>query len=557
MAPAAAGEERLSLGASLGRASLGRQSLGRQSSVGTTAVSDPRPMGDKGFRHDCIRDLITFLTENGYNQPLSPKLLTAPTNKDFIRIFQFLYHQIDPNYAFSDKAEDEIPVLFKQLRYPYAVQKSAIFSCGSPHNWPKLLAALVWLVELATVSKRVDMAQVMYRRDDGFEQEASESEIFFDYLSKAYAAFMIGDEQLELLENELASSFKQRDETIAYEHKRLEAHNAALRAELQQLQQQPPPLVLVQQRKSDFLSDTHKFKELIANLTAHAAKLQARHEQCVAEKKQAEARLRTAQHDHARLQETFDKQALTPEDVERLNGNRAKLDEQLAHALARKAEAEKRAWKTEMNLAKVVKELEDCVEAYNACMADMALQPAIGRGLAQLNLHLRVDSHNHEQPLSQDLRAAVHPVLRGMQDRLEADARKMGGERIEVEEQAVKVAEAAAEKRDECAVLGRKVGMVEQQYAQDKETLEREGREQAEAIQQVHAELVHARQHISSAQAEEARTLEAAQQETEELQRRLLQEKEFFNKIMLQALDIVTTHKDCVQRKLEDLKSCI
>jgi hypothetical protein len=29
---------------------------------------------------------------------------------------QFLYRKIDPNYAFGDKAEEEIPLLFKQLR---------------------------------------------------------------------------------------------------------------------------------------------------------------------------------------------------------------------------------------------------------------------------------------------------------------------------------------------------------------------------------------------------------------------------------------------------------
>jgi SMC interacting uncharacterized protein involved in chromosome segregation len=176
------------------------------------------------YRTDSIRNLITFLTENGYNQPLSPKLLTAPTNKDFISIFQvafrvpytnlkhdvlfsnfffssftiqsififdilqsiilqFLYKKIDPNYLFSDKLEDEIPLLFKQLRYPYAVQKSAIFSCGSPHNWPKLLGALVWLVELANMMAS-DLGKGIQRGGGDFDSEPNESEIFFDYLTK-------------------------------------------------------------------------------------------------------------------------------------------------------------------------------------------------------------------------------------------------------------------------------------------------------------------------------------------------------------------------------------
>ncbi len=46
------------------------------------------------------------------------------------------------------KIEDEVPALFKRLRYPYTISKSALFAVGSPHTWPGLLAALVWLTEL-------------------------------------------------------------------------------------------------------------------------------------------------------------------------------------------------------------------------------------------------------------------------------------------------------------------------------------------------------------------------------------------------------------------------
>ena len=81
-------------------------------------MSDPRPFSDADYRNECIMKLIAHLSSNGYPSPLSKKILTAPSNKEFISIFQFLYHQIDPSYGFDDKGiEDEIPVLLKQLRY--------------------------------------------------------------------------------------------------------------------------------------------------------------------------------------------------------------------------------------------------------------------------------------------------------------------------------------------------------------------------------------------------------------------------------------------------------
>ena len=57
-----------------------------------------------------------FLIENGYDCAISQKLLTSPSNKDFIKIFQFLYRKIDPNYVFGEKCEDEFPMLLKTLK---------------------------------------------------------------------------------------------------------------------------------------------------------------------------------------------------------------------------------------------------------------------------------------------------------------------------------------------------------------------------------------------------------------------------------------------------------
>ena len=113
---------------------------------------------------------------------------------------------------------------------------------------------------------------------------------------------MIGDEQLGELEGDLAGSFKQRDAGIAYEHKRLQEHNAQIRSELQQLQSQPSPLHQLQSRKQDFLSDLQKFKDLISNLSMHTSKLQARRDQGILEKRTAEARLLTCQQEQMRLQ---------------------------------------------------------------------------------------------------------------------------------------------------------------------------------------------------------------------------------------------------------------
>ena len=74
-------------------------------------------------------------SEHGFDRPISPKLLTSPTSKDFYCIVEFLYRQIDPNYVMH-QFEVAIPAIFKSLGYPYPISKTALYAVGSPHTWP-------------------------------------------------------------------------------------------------------------------------------------------------------------------------------------------------------------------------------------------------------------------------------------------------------------------------------------------------------------------------------------------------------------------------------------
>lgn len=123
-------------------------------------AKDPRPIRDKNFQLTCIKQLIDFLSKTGFDKPISAKILTAPSSKDFQMIFKYLYGKIDASYEFGKKFEDEVPVLIKGIRYPYAndISKSQLYAVGSMHAWPSLLALLVWMVELIEVQMIVSFS---------------------------------------------------------------------------------------------------------------------------------------------------------------------------------------------------------------------------------------------------------------------------------------------------------------------------------------------------------------------------------------------------------------
>lgn len=132
----------------------GKQSLtGGAQPIG----KDPRPVRDKTFQANCTKTLLEFLMRVGYPHPISQKILSAPSAKDFQQIFKFLYGHLDPTYEFSKKFEEEVPGLMRGLRYPFAgeISKSQLYAVGSMHAWPSLLAMLCWMVELIQVQLMV------------------------------------------------------------------------------------------------------------------------------------------------------------------------------------------------------------------------------------------------------------------------------------------------------------------------------------------------------------------------------------------------------------------
>lgn len=167
-------------------------------------AKDPRNVRDKSYQIACIKTLVQFLIESNYPQQISPKLLSSPTAKDFQCIFKFLYQQIDPTYVFTKKIEEEIPVILKSLRYPFAsdISKSHLAAVGSLHAWPSLLAMLIWMVELIMCSEQMNM-QLEESENVGNNPE----KLFYDYLRKSYRVFLEGGEDYDEMLSELSANF--------------------------------------------------------------------------------------------------------------------------------------------------------------------------------------------------------------------------------------------------------------------------------------------------------------------------------------------------------------
>ncbi|CAB1319301.1 unnamed protein product [Coregonus sp. 'balchen'] len=102
---------------------------------GAEKMKDPRPLHDKAYVQQCIRQLCE-----------------SPSTKEFLKIFEFIYCLLDPTFQMpTSKVEEEVPRILKDLGYPFALSKSSMYSVGAPHTWPQVLGAVVWLIDTVKV----------------------------------------------------------------------------------------------------------------------------------------------------------------------------------------------------------------------------------------------------------------------------------------------------------------------------------------------------------------------------------------------------------------------
>lgn len=152
--PAPAQQRRSSVYASAGHRNSSIGGIGVLSQNSSQAPNkDPRPIRDRQFKDQSVHKIIGYLQESGYPQHVIQKTLTTPTQKEFVSIFQYLYHKFDPNFQFAKKMDEDVLTCLKALKYPFAdtISRSQLTAVGSPHSWPNMLAVLTWMVEMLLV----------------------------------------------------------------------------------------------------------------------------------------------------------------------------------------------------------------------------------------------------------------------------------------------------------------------------------------------------------------------------------------------------------------------
>ncbi|RQM08976.1 hypothetical protein DD237_000469 [Peronospora effusa] len=374
-------------------------------------VLDPRPVTDRVYLNNCVRTLVEFLTDRMFDQSLTPKLLKRGlSKKDFCNVVLFLFKQIDSNFEFGVKFEEDIVLQFRNLRYPFPISKTSLAAVGTPHTWPTLLLSISWLIELLSYDEARQEAEEIELNDEKDEENGDKQ--FFKYLDASYRVFLAGeDDKFAEWEKQEKEKLIKRDETVKQEMSQQELQREEFRKRIEQAKADKNALSELKQKKADCQSDLVKFKELVGRYETLNGKLDKKVEALVEVQQSLENDVRTLQEEIQKFHTRIENQELSAHDIEQISLERARLTDQLHHNLARQDELQTQIKSYENRAASIRDNLDNQIHEYWNICKELKIIPATAKYARNFDYTLELDPDLEEleavQKLSHHLKTNV------------------------------------------------------------------------------------------------------------------------------------------------------
>ncbi|KAJ8246489.1 hypothetical protein GJAV_G00268390 [Gymnothorax javanicus] len=429
---------------------------------GTEKIKDPRPLHDKQFVQQCIEQLCEFLSEKGFPGTISFKCLQSPSTKEFLKIFGFIYSLLDPTFQMpTSKVEEEIPRILRDLRYPFALSKSSMFSVGAPHTWPQVLGALVWLIDAVKLFDSMKERDLLFSdiSDCSVEMEDGPAfnKMFLEYTSVTYNRFMEGADTFEEEDQEcliklkklynvdeaLLESQAEKHRILSEEVERLQKENQKDR--LMAKRTEKLKLQTDQQKLRDYLSKSETFKSNLENKAAGTGE----------ELEAAGLQFETLKQEQARLQQVLVNQKFSPADIERINRERNELQHTINTLSKSLEEAEQHMWNEEIALAKVKESAEVKLGEYHKLARKLKLIPASAENACGWDFEIKVPT-DHRSPMTQN-------HFRDMISHIDEERTRLANKKLSLEEAVEQLNSNLADKTNDVKQLKEKIRRVDEQ----------------------------------------------------------------------------------------------
>ncbi|XP_001505423.1 kinetochore protein NDC80 homolog [Ornithorhynchus anatinus] len=527
---------------------------------GTEKIKDPRPLNDKAFIQQYIRQLCEFLSENDYAFNVSMKSLQAPSVKDFLKIFTFIYRFLCPSYELPDaKFEEEVPRIFKDLGYPFAISKSSMYTVGAPHTWPQIVAALVWLIDCVKLyhAKKDNSPSFEDGQPWGGETEDGiiHNKLFLDYTVKCYEHFMTGADSFEEFDAELESKLKDlynvdesHLESITMENKRLNIEIARLEREREN---EPNRLVSLKKLKTSLQADVQKYQAYMTNLESHTGILDQKVKDVSEEVAAAEMELEAIKQENAKLQHTFDNQKYSVADIERINHERNEL-QQTINKLTKELEAEQQQlWNEELKYARSKEGIETQLAEYHKLARKLKLIPQSAENSKGCDYEIKFNPEAGPNCLVK-YRTQIYVPLKERLNQTEDEISKALHKKIGLEDTLEQVNTMVAESKRTVKMLKEEIQKLDDLYQQKIKEAEEEEKKRATELESLEKHKHLLESGVNEGLSEATNELNDIQRQYQVVLQTTTEERWKIGINVQRLLEVVATHVESVEKYLEE-----
>ncbi|XP_072289946.1 kinetochore protein NDC80 homolog [Eucyclogobius newberryi] len=522
---------------------------------GTEKIKDVRPLHDKSYVQQCIKQLHEFLTDHGFPGPLSPKMLQSPSTKEFVKMFEFIYRQIDPTFEMpSQKVEEEIPALFKALRYPFVLSKSSMFSVGAPHTWPQVLGALMWLIDNVKIAQGLSKQDLLFSdfcEDDGNLEDGVEyNRMFFNYTAETYAKFIQGqdtfEEEDEAFINKLQKLYNVDEAYLAS----MEEKHRFLSEEVNRLEKESHKDRLMPKRleKVKLQTDLKKLQSYRSELDTFRANLEGKGAELSEELDNTVGHLDSLKHERHQLQVRLQNQKFTPADVERINREKSELQQTITSLSRSLEQAEQHKWNEEMALAKVKEKMELRLAEYHKLARKLKLIPATAENACGHDFEIRPGDSNTAQHKTQ-----IQMPLRKLISDVEEEKSRLANVKLSLEESLEQVNSNIFDKANDLKQLREQIRKLDERLDSNKQELEREEQEWAEEVESMEQHRSLLEKKVNHGYDDAVQQLKAAQQQYHLVLQETNEERRTVNNNLASVLATAANHLSITEELMEDV----
>ncbi|KAF4629466.1 hypothetical protein G7Y89_g8674 [Cudoniella acicularis] len=380
------------------------QSFFQQAPQPAGAPQDPRPLKDRAYQTKIGQELLDYMSANNFEMEmkhtLSQNTIKSPTQKDFIFMFQWLYHRVDPSYRFQRNIDQEVPPILQQMRYPYQkmITKSSLSAVGSANSWHLFLGLLHWIMQLAQMLDGYAANQY----DDACAEagvDVSSDKIIFDFLSRAYRGWLsmdedAGDEDQDRVlaphVEAMARQFDTSNSKYLDELQILEAEHERLQKDIETLEKSGSDVATLDRNFKIMEEDKVKFEEFDNRMNQKSEKYEARIQFLQDELDKVMQELKEADDERSSLQKAVDDQGISMADIDRMTSERERLQKGIESTSQRLEEAKKKVSEKEIEASRKLDDLERMVDKYNSLGYQIGLIPATAANAKGENYELQV-----------------------------------------------------------------------------------------------------------------------------------------------------------------------